>query len=473
MLSGNITEKNLQKAHPDDFEKIMGLPGQSLAEKYFIYINGPHKGCEYCGAPTRFLSFNKGYKKYCSRKCACNDPGRLQRIAETCIRKYGTTNISSLESVKQKKIESSRKKYGCDYPTQADTIRQQISVTHSTKTVSERQASTDKRKQSCLERYGTEYAAQSQEVQDRMKATCMERYGVEHVFQSEEVISKINKTLLERYGGTGTQVFGDKIKATMIERYGAEYSKTDEFRELMRKLHNAGRFDHIYIKRCNTNMDRYNEPYYHHALAKQHHPEILSIDENNYWICKCPHPECNQCIEKTYITYGEVHDMRIKQGSELCTHLLPIAVQGTPSSSELTVRGWLDDLNIAYDSNRRDIIAPKELDIYLVKYNIAIEINGCYWHSTNEKPRNYHVDKYNRCFNAGIKLITLWEDWIQDEPDACRNLILYHLGLIELPELPWDPNLVDLGLGSGPIKEHKTEHGGFECWDAGVFASQQ
>ena len=75
MLSGNITEKNLRKAHPDDFEKIMGLPGQSLAEKYFIYINGPHKGCEYCGAPTRFLSFNKGYKKYCSRECACNDPG--------------------------------------------------------------------------------------------------------------------------------------------------------------------------------------------------------------------------------------------------------------------------------------------------------------------------------------------------------------------------------------------------------------
>ena len=473
MLSGNITEKNLQKAHPDDFEKIMGLPGQSLAEKYFIYINGPHKGCEYCGAPTRFLSFNKGYKKYCSRECACNDPGRLQRIAETCMRKYGTTNISSLESVKQKKIESSRKKYGCDYPTQADTIRQQISVTHSTKTVSERLASTNKRKQSCLERYGTEYAAQSQEVQDRMKATCMERYGTEWAAQSEEVISKINKTLLERYGGTGMRVFGDRIRATMIERYGVEYSKTDEFRELMRELHNAGHFDHIYKKRCNTNMDRYSEPYYHHALAKQHHPEILSIDENNYWVCQCPHPDCNQCVEKTYITYGEVHDMRIKQGSELCTHLLPIAVQGTPSSYELTVRGWLDELNIAYDSNRRDIIAPKELDIYLPDFNLAIEINGCYWHSTNEKPRNYHADKYNRCFNAGIKLITLWEDWIQDEPEACRNLILYHLGLIELPELPWDPNLVDLGLGSGPIKEHRTEHGGFECWDAGAFVSQQ
>ena len=43
MLSGNITEKNLQKAHPDDFEKIMDLPGQSLAEKYFIYINGAIK----------------------------------------------------------------------------------------------------------------------------------------------------------------------------------------------------------------------------------------------------------------------------------------------------------------------------------------------------------------------------------------------------------------------------------------------
>ena len=114
------------------------------------------------------------------------------------MRKYGTTNISSLESVKQKKIESSRKKYGCDYPTQADTIRQQISVTHSTKTVSERLASTNKRKQSCLERYGTEYAAQSQEVQDRMKATCMQRYGTEWAAQSEEVISKINKTLLEK-----------------------------------------------------------------------------------------------------------------------------------------------------------------------------------------------------------------------------------------------------------------------------------
>ena len=62
----------------------------------------------------------------------------------------------------------------------------------------------------------------------------------------------------------------------------------------------------------------------------------------------------------------------------------------------------------------RDVIAPKELDVYVPSRGVAVEFNGMYWHSEeNGKHRDYHFDKWLTCRDRGVTLISVWEDdWL-------------------------------------------------------------
>lgn len=62
----------------------------------------------------------------------------------------------------------------------------------------------------------------------------------------------------------------------------------------------------------------------------------------------------------------------------------------------------------------RDVIHPKELDIYVPSRGVAVEFNGTYWHSEeNGKHKNYHFDKWLACKDKGVTLISVWEDdWL-------------------------------------------------------------
>ena len=64
--------------------------------------------------------------------------------------------------------------------------------------------------------------------------------------------------------------------------------------------------------------------------------------------------------------------------------------------------------------NTRSIIYPQELDIYIPEKKIAIEFDGLYWHSEEEKPdKNYHLNKTLSCEKQGIHLIHIFEnEWL-------------------------------------------------------------
>lgn len=61
--------------------------------------------------------------------------------------------------------------------------------------------------------------------------------------------------------------------------------------------------------------------------------------------------------------------------------------------------------------NDRNILERAELDIYIPDKNIAIEFNGIYWHTEKQgKNKWYHYNKWEKCNNKGIQLITVLED---------------------------------------------------------------
>lgn len=84
-----------------------------------------------------------------------------------------------------------------------------------------------------------------------------------------------------------------------------------------------------------------------------------------------------------------------------------------PSVGEYEVLQFVRELlpNTQVEHNVFSVISPKELDIYIPDKNIAIEYNGLYWHSEQQgKNKWYHHNKWKKCNEQGIQLITIFED---------------------------------------------------------------
>lgn len=73
--------------------------------------------------------------------------------------------------------------------------------------------------------------------------------------------------------------------------------------------------------------------------------------------------------------------------------------------------------------NTREIIPPLELDIYIPDKKIAIEFNGDYWHSDKFKDKEYHLNKYLQCKEAGILLVSIFEAEWNKNKDAIKEYL--------------------------------------------------
>lgn len=87
---------------------------------------------------------------------------------------------------------------------------------------------------------------------------------------------------------------------------------------------------------------------------------------------------------------------------------------------------------VTFEYSCRSVISPYELDIYIPELRLAIEFNGVYWHSKEDWARDIvegsrlsrEALKSQRCEDAGIQLLHVWEDdWTRD-PENWSNMIL-------------------------------------------------
>jgi len=77
----------------------------------------------------------------------------------------------------------------------------------------------------------------------------------------------------------------------------------------------------------------------------------------------------------------------------------------------------------------RGLIPKYEIDIYLEKLKLAVEVNGIYWHSENlGKYRDYHLYKTEKCLLEGIELLHIFDnEWLYKKP-IIQSIILNKLG---------------------------------------------
>lgn len=123
------------------------------------------------------------------------------------------------------------------------------------------------------------------------------------------------------------------------------------------------------------------------------------------------------------IAHNRTLEDRYKSGC-ICPICNPAEVQ--TSKIELIIQSVLDRNNINYIQHCRTVIKPLEVDFYIPEYNLCIECNGSFWHSTAKHTKNYHLKKYLKVLETGNTLLSFWEEDILNIPDIVENIILLH-----------------------------------------------
>ena len=100
------------------------------------------------------------------------------------------------------------------------------------------------------------------------------------------------------------------------------------------------------------------------------------------------------------------------------------------SKGEDEVAAFLDSLglDLVVLRNVRDVIPPKELDIYIPEKNLAVEYNGIYHHHDGKKSRSYHMDKYLACRDKGIRLIQILDFAWETRQAQIKSILANALG---------------------------------------------
>lgn len=240
----------------------------------------------------------------------------------------------------------------------------------------------EKIKNTHIKKYGVEHYSKTDEYNDRVKKSSLEKYGVEHYAKTDEFTERVKQTNTERYGVEHPMYSNEvknKLKKTNIEKYGSS----------------------------NANKSHYNEEYKNiFDKDKSETFKKLLYDNGTYELA-----DIIGCYASTIYYHAK------KQNTTL-----PYRPR---SQQEKKIIDLFEQYNINFVCNDRNIIAPLELDFYLPDFNIAIEINGLYWHSDRTRDKNYHYIKWKQCQEKGIDLYSIFEDDLKDNEDMWINKILH------------------------------------------------
>ena len=96
---------------------------------------------------------------------------------------------------------------------------------------------------------------------------------------------------------------------------------------------------------------------------------------------------------------------------------------------ELEMAEFLNKCGVKFIANDRTLIRPLELDFYMPDHNLAIEMNGIYWHSDIYLDKNYHYKKYKTVKNTGNTLVQI-DEWLwKTQNDKMKELVKARLGI--------------------------------------------
>lgn len=412
-----------------EYKKLNNIKQNEIIESIkYLYVNENKSDEEIANnlnMKVTLVSYLRRHNNICRSKEAINSIR-----AKNNLIKYGVTNPAKLDNVKQKQSKTLKN----NYKENKDSIL-------------------NKRKQTVIERFGVENAMQN----DKIKQRCFDNGGgwnqssvknTKMLKYSNPYYNNYNKTintLKSKYNVTNVsqlQFVKNKIKATSLARYGVEFTlQVEAFREKGRKtkLEKYGNVNYVNSQAAKISFNNksleekeaivnkrkqtiFNKFGVEHAKQKhltQEEINIISsknnleqfiIDNNIKHFYQLE--ELLPNLSQSYIG-KKVHEYDLDNYIELLT---------TTSKYEIEIESLLVANNIDFKRNDRTIIKPLELDFYIPEYNLAIEFNGIYWHSSLYKDKKYHYNKSKLCEEKGIRLIHIWEyEW---ENERQQNILI-------------------------------------------------
>lgn len=224
------------------------------------------------------------------------------------------------------------------------------------------------------------------------EASNLRKYGVINSGLIEGSREKAATTMLDKFGGHNWSLGNrDQRDATCLQKYGDTNVGKTEFAQAKAKQTNMRKYGRAHVNQQHITDVTYNKLLDKNWLIDQHHVQQKSLLQI-----------------ATELGFGNdmTTVMRHMRKHDIDTRYFQTSFEET-KLVEL-IRTFYSGTILTSD---RQLIAPKEIDIYLPDHNLAIEYCGLYWHGELAgKSRTYHQQKHAACKQLGIQLITMY-DW--------------------------------------------------------------
>lgn len=367
---------NLYKMIPDHIHTYLNeLYDNTPLKVKVIYVeNNIHclKNCFVCGSEIK-ITKNDKIPEYCSHKCAQNHPDVKAKRIETTFKKYGVKNVLEKGEIRSNIDKNNLEKFGFTCPTKNQIVKEKIS-----------------------ESLKDTYKIHKKEIIDKKLNTMIEKYGM-HSSLDKNVRNKKEKTCLQKYNvpvACMSQVVKDNIKKSVYEKYG---------------VNSVSDIPLVRQKIKDNNIQKSLE------IHKKFKDSVESIETKNHTVKEI----------SNILSLSPSWTLKMLQKNNLdWKHF------GGVSEIENLIADWIASFGIKIERSNRKILNGLELDIFLPDYNLAIEVNGIYWHSDQFKNKNYHRNKTDICKNNNIQLLHIFDfEWLDyKKQEIWKSIILNKLG---------------------------------------------
>lgn len=248
-------------------------------------------------------------------------------------------------------------------------------------------------------KYGVTNVWQMESVKQKSKQTNLKKYGVEYPTQNKHIIDIRNKNNIEKYGTDPSRLDStkQKIKQTNLKKYGVEYSSMLESNRILCKN----------TRKKNENLKR---------------PGRIILDDITNLEQLVHNKNINlSYLAKKYDVDGSWLGKKVKE-----FNLNPL--HSNYSMVQQEVFDFVSSLSNNIINNDRDTIKPYEIDILV--NNLAIEINGIYWHSFSciEKENSLkHYNKMLACRNKKLDFLSFTDIEWYNKKEILKSMISVRL----------------------------------------------
>lgn len=275
-------------------------------------------------------------------------------------------NLPSKEDIVNYYITQGHSQKACAeyFGVSRDTFQRWCKIYDLTSSIDDR---VKKIKATNLQKYGCEFPFQNQEIQNKVVDTVKNKYGVDNISKHPDIKAKIVSTLSAKYGDH----YLDRANTALKQKYGVD-------------IGSQAHLDHKTVEILN-NENKMREFVLKNFKQK---PSMTMLA----MVLGCSDTAVFHAVKRLH-----THDL----------------FSMFRSQAENEIGQLLTSYGIAFKANERNKIGNHyELDFFCEKEKIAIEFNGTYWHSIEEKDKNYHFNKSLSAQESGIRLIHIYEyEW--------------------------------------------------------------